>query len=307
MVVISKNEDLQKNEERRVAHNIYKKLGAKNIKFLDIKGTYPDCYIEVDGKKIALELTRYYSQKETKHNLILRNTFRKWLNSNENILKIITNKVKRPLSQIQTIYYKSVKNMINDIIEVADNIEYIDIKGRYIYYNDDVNGINHTLPPEMTERLSISLNDYISYMMNNINNGDEISIALKCKNGLSVNVNVEYDKIGINRQEKQIHDWDVWWIDKNETFNNVLNAVINKEKKYKEKYSKDESIEKYDEYNLILYPEDVPPSLDKDEIQELIEYIKSNVQKLEFDFIIIYIWNQILVLSNKGEDTIVNF
>jgi len=307
VIVISKNEVLQKDEERRVTQNVYKKLGAKNIKFLDVEGTYPDCYIEVDGKKIALELTRYYGQTTTKRNLILRNTFRKWLKSNENILKVITNKVRRPLSQIQTIYYKSVKNMINDVIEVADNIEYIDIKGRYIYYNDDGNGVNHTLPPEMTEKLSISLNDYIAYMMKNINSGDQIKIALKCKKGLIVNVNVEYDKIGINSDEKQIHDWDVWWKNKNETFNNILNAVIDKIEKYKEKYSKDESIGEYDEYNLIIYPEDVPPTLDKIEIQELIECIKSNVGKLEFDFIIIYIWNKILVLSNNGEDKIINF
>lgn len=48
---MSKNEEIQKQEERNVTEFFYKAIGKKNIKFLPIKGEYPDCYIEVDSKK----------------------------------------------------------------------------------------------------------------------------------------------------------------------------------------------------------------------------------------------------------------
>ena len=96
---MSKNEEVQKQEERNVTEFFYKAIGKKNIKFLPIKGKYPDCYIEVDSKKMAIELRRYYNQMQTMKNKNLRNMFKIWLKKDENSLKMIINKIKKPLSQ----------------------------------------------------------------------------------------------------------------------------------------------------------------------------------------------------------------
>lgn len=298
---MSKNEEVQKQEERNVTEFFYKAIGKKNIKFLPIKGKYPDCYIEVDSKKMAIELRRYYNQMQTMKNKNLRNMFKRWLKKDENSLKMIINKIKKPLSQKQTIWYKNVHTMISEILEVNGNIEKIDIKKRYIFFKHYMNEYNHILPKEITNKNSITLQEYLKYMEQYINNGETINITLICKNGLKTNISVAYDSLNTNNGEKEIHDWEVWDQNINEVYENILEAIEDKINKYEKNYCKGETIAEHAEYNLIIYPGDIPPTLNKKEIQELDKCIRSNVKELKFNNIIIFICNIILILSeNKG-------
>lgn len=298
---MSENERIQKKEEKRVTEKFYKVMGKNNIKFLPIEGVYPDCYVEIDNKKIAIELRRYYNQPITRENQNLRNMIKTWLKKYDNILEILVNRIKRPLSQKQTIYYKNLETMLKDIIKIEKNILEVNIKGRYIYEKEIVNSTNHTLPKNITDKQSIILREYINYMKDFISNGERISIVLTCKNGLNISIDLEYDTINQNKNEREIHDWDVWYEDKQKVYSNMLEAINEKINKFEKYYSKSESIIKYDEYNLIIYPEDIPPTLDEAEIYELVKYIKENVNQIKFDYIIIFILNKVLIISKNWE------
>ncbi len=306
VIKISKNYEAQKKEEMRVTKYFYEKMGKKKIKFLPIKGEYPDCYVEVDNKKIAIELRRYYNQHITKESQNLRNMIKNWIRKDENILKTFTDRISRPLCQKQTIYYKNIESMINDILEIGNNIEEIDIKVKYIYWKEIVNNTNHTLPEEVTKFKIITLKDYLDYMRNFILDGENINLILTCKKNIKISIDVKYDKLCINKNDKEIHDWDVWFEDKNEVFKNILEAVKNKIKKYEEMYSMCSGIEEYDEYNLIIYSGDIPPTLNQEEIQELEKYIKNNINNLGFQKIIILVFNKILIMSEDKKFTTIN-
>lgn len=306
VIIISKNYEEQQEEEMRVTKSFYEKIGKKKIKFLTKKGEYPDCYVEVDNKKIAIELRRYYNQHTTKESQNLRNTIKNWIKKGENILKILTIRIRRPLCQKQIIYYKNMESMINDFLEISKNIDKVDIKAKYIYWKEIINNTNHTLPEEVTKKKIIILKEYLDYMRNFILDGEKINLILTCEKNTKISIDVKYDKVGINKNDKEILDWDIWFEDKNEVFKNILEAIKDKIKKYEEMYSVRTVIEEYDEYYLIIYSGDIPPTLNQKEIQELEEYIKDNVSNLGFQKIIILVCNKILIISEDKNFTIIN-
>lgn len=306
VIDISKNYEEQQKEEMRVTKYFYEKIGKETIKFLNIKGEYPDCYVEVDNKKIAIELRRYYNQHTTKESQNLRNMIKNWIRKDDNILKTFTNRISKPLCQKQTIYYKNIESMINDILEISNNIDEVDINVKYIYWKEIINNTNHTLPEEVTKKKIITLKEYLDHMRNFILDGEDINLILTCKKNIKISIDVKYDKERINKNDKEIHDWDVWFEDKNEAFKNILEAIKDKIKKYEEMYSTSPIIEEYDEYNLIIYSGDIPPSLNQEEIHELEKYIRENVSNFGFQKIIILVFNKILIMSEDTKFTIIN-
>lgn len=64
-------------------------------------------------------------------------------------------------------------------------------------------------PKKLLNKNSITLQEYLKYMEQYINNGETINITLICKNGLKTNISVAYDSLNTNNGEKEIHDWEV--------------------------------------------------------------------------------------------------
>lgn len=213
---MSENDEKQKEEEKRVTRYFYEKMKKNNIEFLNFNEKYPDCLIKLDNKKIAIELTRYYNQNTTKETQNFRNMIKTWLKNDENILKMLSKRIRKPLCQGLTINYKNIDILIKDILEVDDYIKEIDIKKKYIYFKETVNETNHSLPEVMTKKRIITVNEYLECLKRFLIEGEEADILLKCKKGQDISISVKCDILGINQNNREIRESDVWFENKNE-------------------------------------------------------------------------------------------
>ncbi len=291
---MSNNLIKQKNIEKRYNEKYFNSVYGNNFSYLETKLDIPDCYIECNGLKFAVELTTYFMQDDEKDKAILKRSVAKLLEK-DNWLYEAYKHLGKLNSQTINIHYRNKEDMIKDVLQSKDYIKHIRIGNNAWFYTKDKDRINCYLMN--TNRQRLKLEEFIKYVNFIESDENHIYIELFKKKKYNFSTELTYYKYTLNKKDKCVDYSYVYWENEITKCQSIKKSIDKKLNKYEEYNSKlRENNITYDKYILIIYPEQYP--IDIEDFDELYKKIKKQINKFKYDEIGIFLFNKILILNN---------
>ena len=133
---MSNNLIKQKNIEKRYNEKYFNSVYGNNFSYLETKLDIPDCYIECNGLKFAVELTTYFMQDDEKDKAILKRSVAKLLEK-DNWLYEAYKHLGKLNSRTINIHYRNKEDMVKDVLQAKDYIKHIRIGNNAWFYTKD--------------------------------------------------------------------------------------------------------------------------------------------------------------------------
>lgn len=245
----------------------------------------PDCYYKFNNELFAVEVTRYFIEKEEKEYRHYISDLRKIFKSDNFIENIYTHLGKRPSGNAFICF-----NNWNELLDlIINNINYI----KAIEITCEDSSIIKKYPNKDN-----NIETFLESVKEEILDGEFFKIEVKTKKKYTVILNAFYS----NRASKKIIPFYRYPDSETKVYDNIKDTIVkknNKFKEYKEKLEKNNI--KYNKYVLVLYDGGIPAEINTDFLYKKI--IEDNL--LIYDEIAIFLYKQIMII-NKNDCKIVD-
>ncbi len=264
--------------------------------FIDTKSVIPDCYFEYNNEYYAVEVTRYFQQNSEKEHQEYVKNVEKYIKDNS--FKQIYDHLGKKKPDDVTISFYNLDDLKSMIIENREYIECISIDNNFYYNNKkDLYG-DVFIIGNSKEKMTIE--EFIYSVSPIILEEKHIVLDIFTKNKYNVSIEFLYCKFpyyGKDNNKRAIQTF-CWFENKNELYGNIINAIVNKNKKLINEYIPKLNKNKidYNYYNLVVYNEGYPANLDASILYDLI----LKIDDLKYQEIAIFLWNKIMIVNNTG-------
>lgn len=265
--------------------------------FIDTKIDIPDCYFEYDNKYYAVEVTRYFQQNSEKKHIEDINNVEKLMQKGNFFQDVYQRLGKRNLDDL-TISFYDKDEMTSMIVNNMQYIKNVSIGNNY-YFNILVGSSNDAFCIG-NDKEKMTIEEFFDLNKDNILNEMDIELDIKTKNNKEISVAFKYCKhkyYGKDNNKKVIPCF-CWWENPDELYDNIINAIIKKNNKLINEYTKILNLNyiKFDYYNLVIYSEGIPAELDEEILYNKI----INIPNLSYNEIAIFLWNKLMVINKNG-------
>lgn len=293
---------LDLKDEEKLYVTKYMQFNYKFVpEFIDTTIDIPDCYFEYDNKYYAVEVTRYFQQNSEKKHIEDINNIEKFMQK-ENFFQEVYQRLGKKNLDALTISFYDENEMISMIMDNMQYIKNVNIGNNY-YFNNLVGSSNDAFCIG-NDKEKMTIEEFLDFNKDNIFNEMDVELDIKTKNNKEIYVAFKYCKqkyYGKNNNKKVI-PYFCWWENSNELYDNIINAIIKKNNKLINEYTKTLNLNniKYDYYNLVLYSEGIPAELDEEKLYNM----TINISNLNYDEIVIFLWNKLMIINKNGYNII---
>ncbi len=291
--VIMKDKILRKRRNERISCKEYFKVKYGSIpEFMQLPKDPPDCYVVMNGERIAVEATSCYMDNDEENDFLYKKALKEHMKSETPLLNIYKHVGKKFIpNTTYTLICSNKENLVKELLSVKEHIKLLTINRNNVWLNG-VGIICSKLHEEEKdfETFLNAIEEYKDVYLELINKHKKETVL---KFHVIINdLIVKYENV-----EYKVGETYVFWDNDNAKLESLKNAIQKKVDEY-DKYirnMKDKNLE-YSKYILVIDYLRIPCNFDN--YEDVYEFLKKELKDFKYDEIAILFSNNVMCFNN---------